>query len=125
MKETYFRRKIGTLFNWVFKIYLHILYSFDFFRMDNNVYGSICADGWTQDWSDEVCVSMNYQGQVSESEFNTTLQDSEYFLLNSTLTPNEVSHVQAARSNFEDEPGDAAVNFECQSFGKFFLSCLD
>jgi len=93
-------------------------------RMDNNVYGSICADGWTQDWSDEVCVSMNYQGQVSESEFNTTLQDSEYFLLNSTLTPNEVSHVQAARSNFEDEPCDAAVNFECQSFecGKWALS---
>ena len=84
--------------------------------MDNNVYGSICADGWTQDWSDEVCVSMNYQGQVSESEFNTTLQDSEYFLLNSTLTPNEVSHVQAARSNFEDEPCDAAINFEYQSF---------
>ena len=90
-------------------------------RMDNNVYGSICANGWTHDWSDEVCVSMNYQGQVSESEFNTTMQDSEYFLLNSTLTPNEVSHVQAARSNFEDEPCDAAVNFECQSFGKIFL----
>ena len=92
--------------------------------MDNNVYGSICADGWTQDWSDEVCVSMNYQGQVSESEFNTTLQDSEYFLLNSTLTPDDVSHVQAARSNFEGEPCDIAVNFECQSFGKIFFVIL-
>ena len=85
--------------------------------MDNNVYGSICADGWTQDWSDEVCVSMNYQGRLNNSEFNTYLQDSEYFLLNSTLTPNEVSHVQAAKSNYA-EPCDAAVNFECESFGK-------
>ena len=88
-----------------------------YFRMENNVYGPICADGWTQDWSDEVCVSMNYLGQVSNSEFNTSVQGSEYFVLNSTLTPNEISHVQEARSNFVDSC-DAAVNFECQSFGE-------
>ena len=85
--------------------------------MENNVYGPICADGWTQDWSDEVCVSMNYLGQVSNSEFNTSAQVSEYFVLNSTLTPNEISHVQEARSNFVDSC-DTAVDFECQSFGE-------
>ena len=85
--------------------------------MENNVYGPICADGWTQDWSDEVCVSMNYLGQVSNSEFNTSAKSSEYFVLNSTLTPNEISHVQEARSSFVDSC-DTAVNFECKSFGE-------
>lgn len=92
-------------------------------RMDTNVYGPICSDGWSLDWSDEVCAQMNYLGQVPESEFNRTLQESDYFLLNNSLTTDDVSHVQEARSNYQ-QSCDQAVNFQCQSYecGKWEMS---
>ena len=91
------------------------------YRMDTNVYGPICSDGWSLDWSDEVCAQMNYLGQVPESEFNRTLQESDYFLLNNSLTTDDVSHVQEARSNYQ-QSCDQAVNFQCQSYGKYQLA---
>ena len=89
--------------------------------MDTNVYGPICSDGWSLDWSDEVCAQMNYLGQVPESEFNRTLQESDYFLLNNSLTTDDVSHVQEARSNYQ-QTCDQAINFQCQSYGKYELA---
>lgn len=93
------------------------------YRLDRDVYGPICGQDWSQDWSEEVCAGMNFLGV--ETSWNSSLVASEYFLLNGSLTVDDVSHVQEARSNYIQPCGTDAISFQCQSYSKkaaFYLS---
>ena len=66
---------------------------------------------------------MNFLGV--ETSWNSSLVASEYFLLNGSLTVDDVSHVQEARSNYIQPCGTDAISFQCQSYSKkaaFYLS---
>jgi len=84
--------------------------------------GPICGQDWSQEWSEEVCAGMNFLGV--ENSWNSSLVASEYFLLNGSLTVDDVSHVQEARSNYIQPCGTDAISFQCQSYscGKWPLS---
>ena len=88
-----------------------------FNRLENSIYGPICANEWTEEWSDEVCAGMNYLG--GKVSFNSTLQASQFFVLNATLRPDDVSHVQEARSYEGNEECSEAINFQCRDFGMY------
>ena len=70
-----------------------------------------------------MCAGMNFLGV--ETSWNSSLVASEYFLLNGSLTVDDVSHVQEARSNYIQPCGTDAISFQCQSYSKkaaFYLS---
>ena len=95
------------------------------YRLDRDVYGPICGQDWSQEWSEEVCAGMNFLGV--ENSWNSSLVASEYFLLNGSLTVDDVSHVQEARSNYIQPCGTDAISFQCQSYSKkaaLYLSLL-
>ena len=76
----------------------------------------MCGQDWSESWSNEVCEQMNYLGV--ENAWNSTLEASEYFLLNGSLTVDDVSHVQEARSNYIQPCSTDAISFQCQSYSK-------
>lgn len=95
---------------------LKCIVSIDSSRLDRDVYGPICGQDWSEEWSEEVCAQMNFLGV--DSSWNSSLVASEYFLLNGSLTVDDVSHVQEARSNYIQPCGTDAISFQCQSYSK-------
>ena len=95
---------------------------FVWYRLSNAVYGPICADHWSEEWSDETCQQMNYLEVDYDTIQNTTMDSTEYFVVNDTLTVEDIYSVQEARSN-DDQSCFSAVNFNCRSFGKKMCLC--
>jgi hypothetical protein len=84
--------------------------------MIGDVYGPVCANGWTHDWSAATCLQMNFVGV--EDSFNTTLDSNDFFSLNSSLITDAVDLVQEAKSNYE-EPCSESINLQCVDFSKY------
>ena len=65
---------------------------------------------------------MNYLEVDYDTIQNTTMDSTEYFVVNDTLTVEDIYSVQEARSN-DDQSCFSAVNFNCRSFGKKVCLC--
>ena len=67
---------------------------------------------------------MNYLEVDYDTIQNTTMDSTEYFVVNDTLTVEDIYSVQEARSN-DDQSCFSAVNFNCRSFGKKKCAYVD
>jgi len=92
-------------------------------RLSNVEYGPVCADNWSDEWSQETCQQMNFLGVNENSVIQKPMDSDQYFSINTTLSVDDIYTVQDARSNY-DESCENAIDFECESFecGKWNLS---
>ena len=79
----------------------------------------MCADNWSDEWSQETCQQMNFLGVNENSVIQKPMESDQYFSINATLSVDDIYTVQDARSNY-DESCENAIDFECESFGKYY-----
>ena len=79
----------------------------------------MCADNWSDEWSQETCQQMNFLGVNENSVIQKPMESDQYFSINATLSVDDIYTVQDARSNY-DESCENSIDFECESFGKYY-----
>ena len=79
----------------------------------------MCADNWSDEWSQETCQQMNFLGVNENSVIQKPMESDQYFSINATLSVDDIYTVQDARSNY-DESCENAIDFECESFGTYY-----
>ena len=89
-----------------------------FYRLSNVDYGPVCANNWSEEWSQETCQQMNFVGVNENSIIQKPLESDRYFSINDTLSIDDIYSVQEGRSNIIDESCENSVDFDCESFGK-------
>ena len=79
----------------------------------------MCADNWSDEWSQETCQQMNFLGVNENSVIQKPMESDQYFSINATLSVDDIYTVQDARSNY-DESCENSIDFECESFGTYY-----
>ena len=87
-----------------------------FYRLSNVDYGPVCANNWSEEWSQETCQQMNKVGVNQNSIIQKPMESDQYFSINATLSIDNIYSVQEARSNY-DESCENSIGFDCESFG--------